>query len=320
MVSRAAELTEQGVPFVQATVVRAQCPTSTRPGDSALVLADGTIEGFIGGQCAEGSVRTAALGVLETGEALLLRILPEGDEPFPESEGATTVVNPCLSGGAVEVFLEPRLPPARLAIVGDTPIARSLEVLALHLGFAVQSAALPPVAGCTALLISSHGRNEPEAIRAALDAGVGFVGMVASRTRGAAILDEMNLTAEERARIHTPIGIDIGARTADEIALSILASVVRAVRVDGLRPPSVPADLVPAGGLVPTDGLVPAGGLVPTGGLVPAGGGVTAVDPVCGMTVTVVVGTPHLHVDGVDHWFCNPGCRTRYAEEVEALV
>lgn len=299
--TRSQELIEQGIPFVQATVVRAQCPTSARPGDSALVLGDGSIEGFIGGQCAEGSVRTAAVPLLASGQALLLRILPDDGVRFPESEGAMTVVNPCLSGGAVEVFLEPRLPAARLAVIGNTPIAQSLEVLGGHLGYAVQrSAAASPaggaggtdvVAGCTAVIVSSHGRNEPESIRAALDAGVEFIGLVASRTRGAAVLDELGLTDEERARVHSPIGVHIGARTAEEIALSILASVVKAVRVDGVRAPA---------GATPEPADRPA----------------TAIDPVCGMTVTVMPDTPHLHHDGTDFWFCNPGCRVRHAEEL----
>ncbi|MGH1490299.1 MAG: XdhC family protein [Acidimicrobiales bacterium] len=287
---RVAELVGQGVAFVQATVVRAQCPTSARPGDSAVVLADGTIEGFIGGQCAEGSVRTAAMELLDSGEALLLRILPSGEEEFPESDGARTVVNPCLSGGAIEVFLEPKLPAARLAIVGTTPIAESLEALAGHLGFGVERSAAPDVRGCTAVLISSHGRNEEQTIRAALDAGVGFIGLVASEVRGAAVLESLDLTAEERAVLHTPVGLDIGARTAEEIALSILADVVRAVRLEGLIAPKFERPAAP----------------------------VEAIDPVCGMTVTVVTDTPHLEVDGTDYWFCNPGCRTRYAEEVAA--
>ena len=286
--SRVAELINQGVPFVLATVVRAQCPTSARPGDSAVVLADGSIEGFVGGQCAEGSVRTAAVPLLETGDALLLRILPDDADEFPESDGARTVVNPCLSGGAIEVFLEPKLPAARLAIVGSTPIAESLEVLATHLGFGVDRSST--VDGCVAVIISSHGRNEEETIQAAVEAEVGFIGLVASTVRGEAVLNSLDLTAEQRATVHTPIGIDIGARTAEEIALSIMADVVRAVRVDGLVAPksSVPDR--------PID----------------------AIDPVCGMTVTVVADTPHLNVDGTDHWFCNPGCRTRYAEEVKA--
>lgn len=290
--ARQAALVADRTPYVAATVVRAQCPTSARPGDSAIVLADGTIDGFVGGQCAEGSVRAAALGALERGEPILLRILPDGDAEFPASEGARTVVNPCLSGGALEIFLEPHLPAPRLAVTGNTPIADALAQLAEPLGFAVDHAragAADP-AGATAVVVSTHGRHEPETLKAALDAGVGFIGLVASRSRGAAVLDELGLDDADRARVRTPVGLDIGARTAPEIALSILAEIVEAVRRDGLVAPegSVAAVERPA----------------------------EAVDPVCGMTVVVDADTPHLHVDGDDFWFCNPGCRDRYAAEL----
>ena len=125
MNARATELLAERVPFVHATVVRAQSPTSARAGDDAIILSDGTIEGFVGGQCAEESVRVAALDVLGDGEALLLRVLPAGDEGFPERPGAKVVVNPCLSGGALEVFLEPQLPPPLLYCRGrDSDIGR----------------------------------------------------------------------------------------------------------------------------------------------------------------------------------------------------
>ncbi len=236
--TRAAQLLAKGVPYVQATVVRAQCPTSTRPGDSAIILTDGSIEGFVGGQCAESSVKLGAAEVMASGEPLLLRILPSGDEDFPESEGAKTVVNPCLSGGAIEVFLEPKLPPARIALIGDTPIADALEVLGAHLGLTMQRTDSTPaeLAGTTAVLISSHGRFEAETIRSALDNGVQFIGLVASATRGAAILDDLGLTRAERSFVRTPVGFRIGARTAEEIALSILAELVQAVRKEGLAP------------------------------------------------------------------------------------
>ena len=99
-------------PFVAATVVRAQSPTSVRAGDSAIVRPDGAIEGFVGGTCAEASVRLYSLRAMESGDPLLLRILPAAAEGEPEAgEGAVTVKNPCLSGGALEIFLEPHLPP-----------------------------------------------------------------------------------------------------------------------------------------------------------------------------------------------------------------
>ena len=107
---RARDLSERREPYVSAVVVRAQKPTSVRPGDAALVLADGRIEGFVGGACAESSLRLHAARVLETGEPLLLRILPGGSEDEQAAEGAIVVHNPCLSGGALEIFLEPVLP------------------------------------------------------------------------------------------------------------------------------------------------------------------------------------------------------------------
>ena len=289
MTSRTTDLITRRVPFVQATVVRAQCPTSTRPGDSAVVLADGSIEGFVGGQCAESSVRTAALEVLGSGESLLLRILPDGAEGFPDTPGSRQVVNPCLSGGALEIFLEPMLPAPMVAVVGNTPIAQAVAALAEPLGFAVVLDEGMPADpdGVTALIVASHGRDEEAAIRAALDAGVPFIGLVASSTRGAAVLDAMELGDEDRKRVHTPVGVEIGATTAEEIALSIMAEVVRAIRVEGVRP------VATASAARPTE----------------------AIDPICGMTVVVGPTTPHVRIDGVDHWFCNPGCRTRFAEE-----
>ncbi len=107
-------------------MVRASRPTSARPGDSAVVLADGTIDGFVGGVCAESTVRLYALRAMETGEPLLLRLVPgDGDAEGAEAiEGAIVEHNPCLSGGALEIFIEPQLPAARLVVVAAPPRSR----------------------------------------------------------------------------------------------------------------------------------------------------------------------------------------------------
>ncbi|MET8310232.1 XdhC family protein [Micromonospora sp. NPDC005173] len=279
---RARELTVSREPFVHATVVRTQDPTSARPGDAAVIRSDGSIEGFVGGVCAESSVRAAALDTLRDGTALLLRVLPDGTAPFPEAPGARVVVNPCHSGGAIEVFLRPMLPPPALRVVGDTPISAAVATLAAFLDFDVVTS--DEDAGCTAVVVAGLGRGEQEAIRAALDAGVGFVALVASGRRGAVVLDELELTDAERARVHSPAGLDIGACTPQEIALSIMSEVVRAIRVDGLAPSSG----------------------------APAARPQQAVDPVCGMTVLVGSETPHARVDGQDFWFCCAGCLASY--------
>lgn len=290
MASRIAELVRDRVPFVQATVVRAQAPSSARPGDRAIILGDGSMEGFVGGHCAAGSVRTAALDALGSGASVLLRVLPDDAEAFPASPGASVVVNPCLSGGALEIYLEPLLPEPLLHVVGASPVAESLAELGPPLGFVVERDGSGTPAGATAVVICSHGGDEAGAVRAALDAGVGFVGVLCSRTRASAILAQLDLSECEARRVHPHVGLDIGARTAPEIALSILADLVRAIRVEGLGAAPAPAS---------------------------EGDSATAqtVDPVCGMTVTIGPDTAHATRDGVEHWFCNPGCRDRFLRQ-----
>jgi xanthine dehydrogenase accessory factor len=225
---RVTALEEERVPFVQATVVRAGRPASVRAGATALVLGDGTIEGFVGGHCAEPSVRLHALRALETGEALLLRIEP-GDGEAAAADGAITVHNPCISGGALEIFLEPHLPAPRVHVIGDTPIAQALAELATAIGYDVAGHAHrdpEPADDDAAVIVASHGRGEEDALAAALDAGVPYVALVASRRRGQAVLSELPVNDDDCARVHTPAGLDIGARTPHEIALSILAELV----------------------------------------------------------------------------------------------
>jgi xanthine dehydrogenase accessory factor len=281
----AAELTRDRVPFVQATVVRAQRPTSAHAGDTALVRQDGAIEGFVGGTCAEASVREYGLRVLSSNEPLLLRIVP-GDIASPAEEGAVTVANPCLSGGSVEIFLEPRMPAPRVLVVGDSPIATALAELGRPLGFAVElvpGEQAQPRADDAALVVASHGRGEEPALTAALRLGVPYVGLIASRIRGASVLAALDVPDDQRARVHSPAGLDIGGRTAAEIALSVLAEVVQERRT-AERHAAVPAVATPA----------------------------TAVDPVCGMTVAALDASPHADVDGVRTWFCCAGCRTAF--------
>ncbi len=278
-------LVSERTPFVVATVVRAQHPTSVRPGDSGIVLGDGTIEGFVGGACAETSVRLQALRALETGEALLLRIVPEGDETA-DSEGAMVVHNPCLSGGALEIFLEPRLPAPRIAVLGRTPIANALASIGERVGYEVELSDGAPedVSEDVALVVASHGHNEEDALAAALTAAVPYVGLVASRKRGAAVIEELRSrgVAEDRLRLlHTPAGLDIGAAGAQEIALSILAEIVatRHARV------SLPEPVR------------------------------SATDPVCGMSVAVSGATPTAAHQGRTVYFCCDGCRNAFESD-----
>ena len=284
LVEHVERLVQARRPFVHATVVRAAAPTSVRPGDAALVLADGTIEGFVGGVCAQASVRLHAARALETGETILLRLVP-GEESAPEDDpiaqdGVVVVNNPCLSGGALEIFLEPRIPAPRVVVLGETPVAAALADIGARVGLAVETG--EPAAGDLALVVASHGRDEEHALERGLREGVPYVGLVASRRRGAAVLAALDVDDELRARVRTPAGLDIGAYTAEEIALSILAQIVE-VRRRRVAPP------------------------VPVA--------TTAVDPVCGMEVAIADATPRLEHDGATVHFCCEGCRDAFAAD-----
>ncbi|GFG52864.1 carbon monoxide dehydrogenase [Mycolicibacterium agri] len=235
---RVAQLRRARTPFVHATVVRAAPPTSAHPGDEAILLSDGTIEGFVGGHCAQNSVRKAAMGALQSGESMLLRVLPDGDLHFPDAPGACVVVNPCLSGGALEIFLVPQVPPPMIRVFGTTPIADAVVNLCGAMDYDAAVGDVNDLTGTTAVVIASLGGPEAEIVRAALEANVGYIGLVASRARGEAILAGLDLTESERARVHTPVGLPIGAKTPAEIAVSIAAEVVKAIRVDGLKAPA----------------------------------------------------------------------------------
>jgi xanthine dehydrogenase accessory factor len=305
LLRRAKELAAQGTPFVTATVVRARRPTNVQAGNVALVLGDGTIEGFVGGVCTQHSVRVCSLRALENGEALLLRIVPDGPvaetdaagHEISNEEGAVTVQNTCLSGGEIEIFLEPVLPAPRVLVVGDSPIAAAMRSLGAELGLelvAVEGGAPEPAAGDLALVVAAHGRDELHTLRRALETGVPYVGLVASPKRGAGVLADLRadgVSEEHLELIDVPAGIDIRARTPAEIALSILATIVAVRRGE----PPVAAGRASIPVAVSTAPPI-------------------AVDPVCGMTVAAVAGTPSVEVDGETVYFCCEGCKTKFEE------
>jgi xanthine dehydrogenase accessory factor len=287
VLSRVDDLRSGRTPFVLATVVRAERPTSAKPGDRALVLPDGSMEGFVGGTCAESTVRLQGLRLLATGESTLLRITPTAVSETV-GEGLVTVGNPCLSGGSLDIFLEAMLPPMLVHVHGDAPVARALVDIGRAIGHDVRrpdpDTGLPGDLG--ALVVASHGRDEEQVLAAALRAGVPYVGLVASRRRGQAVLASLDVSDEQRSRVHTPAGLDIGARTPPEVALSVYAELVSSrPRRTAQAEPVVPA--------------------------------AEAVDPVCGMTVSTSDTALSL-VDGkVVVYFCGPGCRQAYADAPE---
>jgi len=303
-------------PFVKATVVRAESPTSVKAGDAGIVRADGTIEGFVGGVCAEASVRLYSLRAIEAGEPLLLRILPGPVEDEPEPvEGAVTVTNPCLSGGAMEIFLNPQLPAPRIRVAGVSPIGDALADLARRMGYSVEHSAADqshPGAGDAAVVVASHGHDEERVLAAALREGVPYVGLVASVGRGKAVAESLDVPDELRARLRTHPGLDIGADSAEEIALAVLAEIVAD------RKSREPADSERAPEAAAADVSEAAEAAAPVAAAADAGQPgasrtAVAIDPVCGMEVAISAASIQLERDGKTYYFCSEGCRDAFA-------
>ena len=217
---RLADLERDRVAFALATVVARRAPVSSHVGDRAVIFSDGSMEGFVGGACACDTVRAAALQALADGEPRLVEI-----------ESA------CASQGASEVYVEPHLPRPLLVVVGDTPVAASVAELGEHVEYDVlrivragELEALAPLRGARAIaVVATQGQFDEDAIAALLAVEPAFVGLVASRRRGAAVLGELaerGTPREALEAVRVPVGLDIGARTAPHVAVAILAELI----------------------------------------------------------------------------------------------
>lgn len=250
-----ARLRRDARPYALATVVRTVAATSAKAGAKAVVTADGEIHGWIGGGCARGAVKRAALQALSDGEAHLISVQPQealdaGGVAAGDSRGGVEFHrSACPSGGSLDIFVEPMLPRPGLVVCGASPVARAVAELAGRSGFAVTVAALAEdqdsfpeaeqriegfelpaeAAGERFIVVATQGKRDAEALRAALSTETPYVAFVGSRRKAAALLGRLRLeglSAEKAARLRSPAGLDIGAISPEEIALSIIAEVV----------------------------------------------------------------------------------------------
>ena len=325
--ARATELEAAGRPFAVATVVAVRKPTSARPGASGIVHPDGTIEGWVGGSCAQPVVVREALRALADAQPRLLRLSKDGPGEGRRADGVIELVMTCHSGGTLEIYVEPHVPPAQLWVVGTTPIAGALARLGSAAGWRVT--VIDPVADAEAfpgadrvhasadirgldpeaapyLVVASQGIWDEEAVGLALTREASYVGLVASPTRAGVVrewLREETTIGDERiAALRAPAGMDIGAETAEEIALSILAELVQVRRGR--------ADFVASPGPATVAGAIPE-----TISLEPVVDDIVLLDPVCGMTVERAHARHLAEHEGVIYAFCSIGCRTRFIKE-----
>ena len=301
--AQAADLIRRREPFATATVVRAERPTSAKPGAKVIVTPDGRLHGWIGGSCATPTVVREALGALADGEPRLIAL---SSAPAPPRDGVRHFPMTCHSGGTLEIYIEPIIPAEQLVIVGRAPVARALATLGAALrmrvvvadpdatptDFPAADLLVPDLAQAgvdqrAAVVVATRGEYDEDAVRSALATPARYIALVASRTRAGVLIEALadaGVPRESLARLRFPAGLDIGARTEEEIALSILAeTVLTRGGVTGSRgAPSAPAE---------------------------------AIDPICGMTVAITADALCAEHDGRTYYFCASGCRRTFIKD-----
>jgi xanthine dehydrogenase accessory factor len=303
---QAAELARSGEPFALATVVWRQGPSSGKESCRAIITASGELHGWIGGACAEPVVIRQAREVIAEGAPRLLLLGTTEQFGGPVPEGMSFVPISCQSEGALEVFIEPVQPALHLVVVGRSPMARTLAELAKALGWradvvAGQDFSAGHAGEQSIVVVATQGHHDEEALEQAVAARPAYLGLVGSARRGEAVLGylaERGVPREDLDRVRVPAGLDLGHTTHQEIAVAILAEIVK-LRASGEL------------------GL-PSG--IPAGRAAAASAPAEAADPVCGMTVTAGPSAYPFEYEGVTYYFCCAGCRREFEKDPAAHV
>ena len=302
LLALAVELRQRGEPFALATVVRCERPTSAKPGAKALIRRDGSLAGWVGGACAEPVVVREALNALRDGQPRLIALVGEGGAVSGRTEGIAPYSMTCHSGGTLEIYVEPFLPKPSLVLVGHGPVIESLAALGRATDFAVtvvgtdamgEELARLPLGPQAAVVVATHGNADEEALERVLGAGAGYVSLIASRKRAAAVVESLKrrkLPEDRIGRLKAPAGLDIGAVTPEEIAVSILAEIVQVRRADKPAPLEDEAYRT-------------------------ASAAREEKDPVCGMVVAIASATHRSRAGGRVFYFCCAGCKDTFERD-----
>ncbi|HEX6148510.1 XdhC family protein [Nocardioides sp.] len=293
----ARDLESRGEAYAVATVVWRQAPSSGQLGGRAIVTADGRLHGWIGGACAEPSVIRAAQRLITAGESALLYLGATDDLLLPE--GVTAIPMSCQSEGALQIYVEPAKPAVHLVVVGHSPMARVLTELATAVGWRAELMTGPEFTAAdvdprSVVMVATQGHGDEDVVKHAASAMPAYLGLVASHKRGRAVLGyvaEQGIPQHLLDRVSTPVGIDLGPTTHREIAVSILAELVKVRAAGGFAGEQPQRTELP---LLETP---------------------DAVDPVCHMTVPADdAHFPYEH-EGTTYHFCCVGCRDAFAED-----
>ena len=342
LLEQAAELARRAEPFAFVTVVARKGPVSAQAGDAAIVTRDGALHGWIGGACTQPTVVAEVEKALADGRPRLVALDP--DPAAAPRPGVSVFPMTCHSGGSVEILIQPVLPAPRLLVLGISPTARALARLAKAMGYTVY--AVDPAADAAAFpsadvistrpdglptakpaapvfaVVATQGQWDEEAVLTALAHEPDYLGVVASPKRFAEMRDLLAQKAPQAtlARIKSPAGLDLGGRLPEEIALSILAEIVKEHRAAVAL-----TDPVPGATAASEAGFTPAERAGGHGGVRRSTPPVTeaaseARDAVCGMSVRVAGAQYHAERQGREFFFCGAGCRERFLAAPERYL
>jgi xanthine dehydrogenase accessory factor len=305
VLERMGELARSGQAFALATVVWRQGPSSSKQGSRAIITSDGQLQGWIGGACAEPVVIREARQVMADGNARLLLLGSPDQFGTAIPEGMTVVPISCQSEGALEVFIEPVLPVPHLVIVGSSPMAHTLAELARALDWLTDLVSPQDFTTGSArersmVIVATQGHGDEDMIERAVAMRPAYLGLVASRRRGEAVLGylaERGVPREQLDRVHAPAGLDLGRTSHEEMAVAILAELVQ-LRASGAF----------GGGPGPRTEPSREDSLA------------EAVDPVCGMRVAAGVPAMPFEHGGQIYYFCCASCRRTFEENPDAHV
>jgi len=311
--SKASELLAKGEPFAVAEVVRYLSPISGKVGDKAIILADGTFWGWIGGGCAQPAVVKEALKSLQDGRPRLVRISPSSCQ----EEGIVAYNMSCHSGGTLDIYVEPVLPKPHVLILGRSPVGRTLASLAKTINYTVSIAAPQAdresyafadqvqadldlnglrIGPRTFIVVSTQGECDEEALEQALKTNASYVTFVASKAKAAKVLQSLTqrgISAERLNHVRAPAGLNIHAVSPEEIALSILAEIVQLSRSQDIQQTSTAAA---------------------------SGEQEEAKDPICGMTVDIRTAKYKSEYDGKAFYFCCGGCKQTFDKQPDKYL
>ena len=311
--SKASELLANHESFAIAVVVRYEAPISGKPGNKAIIFADGKIWGWIGGGCAQPVVVKEALKALRDGQPRLIRISPSS----PPEQGIVDYTMTCHSGGTLDIYIEPVLPKPHILILGRSPVAAALARLSKAINYAVSIAApqaerehFPDcdhvqadldlsqikITPQTFVVVSTQGQHDEEALENALCSEASYVSFVASKVKAAKILDylkERGLSSTRLGQLKAPAGLDIHASSPEEIAVSILAEIIQENR-SGMATQKREVERAVARQ--------------------------EAKDPICGMMVDIGEARHKSEFRGNAFYFCCAGCKQKFDKQPEQYV